>query len=214
MTAATRSRQAGGTRERLLDEAENMIALKGLDALTLKDLADPLGIKVPSIYAHFASREDILKAVADRYVAALALQFPFEEGDDPMTALLAGARGLVIYLAAHPAHVRLKLRDLETPGGRPELSAAAEGVPSENLERGPLHQFFLRLETLIRSGVEAGQFRQVSHVDLYRVAFGTTLVSLTWPAQDIFTSARHSREISHILPLVEAVVQRFVARER
>jgi AcrR family transcriptional regulator len=188
-----------------------MIALKGLDALTLKDLAEPVGIKVPSIYAHFSSREDVLKAVADRYVAALAQQFPFDEGDDPMHALLAGTRGLVIYFAAHPAHARLKLRDLETPGGRPELSAAAEGLPVENIEKGPLHQFFARLERLVESGIAAGQFRKVTSIDLYRVAFGTTLLSLTWPTQDIFTSARHSQEISHILPMVEEAVRSFVA---
>src|ERR1700723_214830 len=120
-------REIGSTRGLLLQEAERQIALKGLDALTLKDLAGPLGIRVPSIYAHFASREEILAAVAMRYISAMAEFFPDDGTQDPVTVLMEGVRGLVVYFASNPAHVRLKLRDLETPGGRPEFAHAIVG---------------------------------------------------------------------------------------
>lgn len=200
-----------GTRELLIDAAEREIALKGLEGLTMRDLAKEVGIKTPSIYAHFAGREDVLRAIADRYVSALSQQFP-DDGGDPIDTILAGLRSLVIYFASHPAHVRLKLRDLETPGGRPELSAAAGGEASSNLNEGPLRDFFERLEKLLRRGHESGQIREVSVVEFYRVCFGVTLLSLTWPTQGIFTSQQNSAEISRILPFAETTVKRFLAR--
>lgn len=208
---STRETTVPGTRELLLEQAERVIARRGLEALTLKDIAAPLGIRVPSIYSHFASRDDILTAVAARYVAALAQQFPDDGRSDPLDVLLEGTRGLVLYFAAHPAHVRLKLRDLETPGGRPELSLAAAGDAAENLQSGPLQPLFSRLERLLERGRRVGRFRRVDVPGLYRTVFGVTLLSLTWPTQDIFTSAKDPQEISRILRYVEEVVRRYVS---
>lgn len=201
---------ARGTRELIIEAAEREIAMKGLDALAVKDVALAVGIRAPSIYAHFSGREDILRAIADRYVTALSHQFP-DDGGDPMAVLLEGVRGLVVYFASHPAHVRLKLRDLETPGGRPELSAAAGGEAQANIEEGPLRAFFLRLAGLLDRGAEQGVFRRCSVIDFYRIAFGTTLLSLTWPTQGIFTSQQDPQEISRILPFVENVIRRYLA---
>lgn len=203
-------REIGSTRGLLLQEAERQIALKGLDALTLKDLADPLGIRVPSIYAHFTSREDLLAAVAARYVNALAEFFPDDGVRDPTTVLMEGVRGLVVYFASNPAHVRLKLRDLETPGGRPEFALGMQGDTGSSAESGPLRPLFERMDGLLKRGVAAGCFRPIDPVNFYRTVLGVTLLSLTCPTSDIFTSARDPQEISRILPFAEDVVRRFV----
>jgi AcrR family transcriptional regulator len=192
-----------------LQEAERQIALKGLDALTLKDLAGPLGIRVPSIYAHFASREEILAAVAMRYISAMAEFFPDDGTQDPVTVLMEGVRGLVVYFASNPAHVRLKLRDLETPGGRLELSLAPEDAEA-NSEAAPLRPLIQRIDRLLKRGHAAGRFRAIDAVNFYRTVIGVTLLSLTCPTPDIFTSARDPQEISRILPFTEDVVRRFV----
>jgi AcrR family transcriptional regulator len=207
----TTHKREGGTRELILDEAERSIARKGLDSFTLRDVADPLRIKVPSIYAHFASRDAIVGAVAERYIAALSHQFADDGVSDPMRTLCEGARGLVIFFASNPAYVRLKLRDLETPGGLPELSVAAQGAPALNLFIGPVSGMFHRLERLIARGVVTGQFRAIDVKALYRVVFGATLVSLTWPGQDIFTASHNADEVARILPLIDDLVARFVA---
>ncbi len=210
--AAGRQKRRGGTAALIVEEAERVIARKGVDGFELKDIAEPLRIRVPSIYAHFAGRDAILGAVAERYIAALAYQFPDDGQGDPKETLLAGVRGLVIYFASNPAYVRLKLRDLETPGGLPELSDAAGGAPISNLSTGPVSVLFARLEKLIARGVAAGQFRKVDVISFYRVVFGTLLVSLTWPGQDIFTTNQNADEVSRIIPLVEQVAERFVAK--
>jgi len=54
------------TRELIIDEAERIIAIAGLEGLKLDDIADILGIKRPSLYTHFNGRDGILTAVAER----------------------------------------------------------------------------------------------------------------------------------------------------
>lgn len=207
---AAQGRRRGGTRELLLEEAERAIARLGIDGFALKDVAEPLGIKVPSIYAHFDSRDAIVAAVSDRYIQELAHQFPEDLSADPLELLVAGAGGLVIFFASNPAYVRLKLRDLETPGGLPALSVAAEGEPKSNISSGPVAAMFDRLQSILRRGEAAGQIRRVEPIDFYRLVFGVVLTGLTYPGQDIFTARQNASEVARIISLVDETVRRFV----
>lgn len=210
--ARTALRRRGETRELILSQAEAAIAELGLDVFMLKDIAEPLGIKVPSIYAHFPGRDAVVAGVAERYIAALSHQFPDDGQGEPMAALSAGVGGLLIFFASNPAYVRLKLRDLETPGGLPELSAAAAGEPALNVTTGPVSEMFRRLQNILDRGVSAGVFRVVSVIDLYRLVFGTVLLSLTYPGQDLLTTRGDAAKVARILPFIDDVVRRYVAR--
>jgi AcrR family transcriptional regulator len=74
VTAATaaKSERAGersegvaeSTRDRILEVAEELIALHGMEGFQLKDVAERVGIRPPSIFAHFRSREAVGEAVA------------------------------------------------------------------------------------------------------------------------------------------------------
>jgi AcrR family transcriptional regulator len=48
------------TRERILDEVERLIAGKGVYGFKLRDVAEPLDVRVPAIYKHYKSRDDVL----------------------------------------------------------------------------------------------------------------------------------------------------------
>jgi TetR/AcrR family transcriptional regulator, cholesterol catabolism regulator len=48
------------TRERILDAAVETFAARGFRSTTMRDLATAVGIKAPGLYAHFASKEEIL----------------------------------------------------------------------------------------------------------------------------------------------------------
>jgi AcrR family transcriptional regulator len=51
------------TRERILDVALDLFTDRGFDATSMREIADRLRITKPSIYYHFASKEDILLAL-------------------------------------------------------------------------------------------------------------------------------------------------------
>lgn len=94
-TAAERPRHRRGTlsRERILDVASQQFRSKGYDRTSMDDVAKALSVTKPTLYYHFASKEDILLGcvveAGDRLNAALA------EHDD---ATLPGLTRLEIFL--------------------------------------------------------------------------------------------------------------------
>lgn len=67
-TTPAQRRQLRGLRtaERILDTAEEVFAEKGFDGATLRDVADRVGIRIPSLYNHFPSKESLYAAVLER----------------------------------------------------------------------------------------------------------------------------------------------------
>lgn len=61
-------RRGEHTRERILDAAEGLFADRGFDGTTLRDVAGRVGIRTPSLYNHFPSKEALYTAVIERVV--------------------------------------------------------------------------------------------------------------------------------------------------
>lgn len=161
------------TRDRILEVAEELIARHGVAGFELKDVAARVGIRSPSIFAHFKGREDLAEAVARRVGQVIVDQFDIE-GTDPETVLRGSIRNLVAHLAANPAHVRILLADLGRHREVNQLSGSAEQVLRAEE----------RVAALLAAGVKAGSFRKVA-ADAY-IAFmlGGILSSLAWYGWD------------------------------
>lgn len=71
------SRAKATTAERILDAAEAIFAARGYDATSLSDIAEGVGIRTPSLYNHFESKESLYLAVLERLL-------------DPFFAMLDG----------------------------------------------------------------------------------------------------------------------------
>jgi len=63
------------TSERILDAAEKIYRKDGADALSMRRMADELGITATALYRHYAGKDDLLDAVADRGFEKLAADF-------------------------------------------------------------------------------------------------------------------------------------------
>ncbi len=63
------------TKIRILDEALIMFAENGYKGTNLRDLAARLGLSKSALYKHYASKEDIWKALLDRMEAYYAQRF-------------------------------------------------------------------------------------------------------------------------------------------
>lgn len=172
------------TRERILDEAERHIATKGVHGFTLKDIADPLDVRVPAIYKHYKSRDDVLVAVARRFIALLSQQFqyPQESLADPVRTLREVVEEFARFHLAHPTYVRLSLIDFATPqGGMEYIRLAAGGPFRSNFSAGPLAPMHRRLRALIAAGRRSGHFREVAEIDFYRLIKSVLLIRLVFP---------------------------------
>jgi TetR/AcrR family tetracycline transcriptional repressor len=60
ITGTSKRRRGIVTSERILDQAEVLIERLGYDGLRLRDIADPIGVQVPSIYAHYEARDAVV----------------------------------------------------------------------------------------------------------------------------------------------------------
>ncbi len=158
MVAAKTRTAAAPTRQRILDEAERLIAVKGVYGFTLQDIAAPLGVRVPAIYKHYRNRDGVLIEVSRRFIALLAGQFELRPELEAVAAFQVALDGFVELMMGHPAYVRLALVDFATPGGGMDyVKLAAGGSFKENLVRGPLAAMHARLRGLLQAGVRSAR---------------------------------------------------------
>jgi len=184
------------TRQRILNEAERLIAVKGVYGFALRDIAAPLGVRVPAIYKHFKSRDDVMVEVSRRFISLLSTQFPLRPELEPVAALRAALDDFVDFMMAHPAYVRLALVDFATPGGGVDyVKTAAGGSFKDNFLEGPLASMHARLRRLLRAGIRCGAFRFVDPPDVYRLIKASVLIRLVFPDDAALVRAPSAAEV-------------------
>jgi TetR/AcrR family tetracycline transcriptional repressor len=78
--------RAGLTRTRVLDAASDLLAERGAAALTMRAVAERLGVAPNTIYSHVADKSELVDGVLDRVLAQVEAPAP-GAGVDPVTAL-------------------------------------------------------------------------------------------------------------------------------
>ncbi|MDQ3031833.1 MAG: TetR/AcrR family transcriptional regulator [Myxococcota bacterium] len=101
-----------GGRERILIEATHLFARKGLDATSLQDVADAVGMRKPSVLWHFRSKEELHRSVLDallsRWNDALPRLMRAASREDRLDALLDET---IAFFSDDPDRARLLLRE-------------------------------------------------------------------------------------------------------
>jgi AcrR family transcriptional regulator len=118
-----RPRQALLSRQRIVETASALVDAEGLEALSTRRLAAELGVQGPSLYNHFATKDDILDAVADAITAEVDISC-FASVAWP-EALRQWAHLYREALAAHPNIVPFLAQG---PRRRPAALAMADAV--------------------------------------------------------------------------------------
>jgi len=96
--------RAGLTRGRVLATAHELLAERGIDALTMRALAERLGVSPNSLYSHVANKTDLVDALLDDVLAEVEAP-PVDV--DPVAGLhdlMASTHGVLL---AHPDLVPL-----------------------------------------------------------------------------------------------------------
>jgi AcrR family transcriptional regulator len=111
------------SRQLIVERALAIIDADGLEELSTRRLARDLAVRAPSLYNHFATKEEILDAAANAIIAGVDLSM-FGREEWPL-ALAQWARGYRAALVAHPKAVPLIARG---PARRPAALKLAEAV--------------------------------------------------------------------------------------
>lgn len=111
----------GNLRRELLDRAAQVISENGVEALSLRALAQDLGVSHGAPARHFADKADLLRRLATEGYATLA-QYAFDASDaagpDPLERYAALGQAYVRFSLDYPAYYRT--------GRHPEVTAQAD----------------------------------------------------------------------------------------
>jgi AcrR family transcriptional regulator len=118
-----RPRQALLSRQRIIEAATALIDAEGLAALSTRRLAAELGVRGPSLYNHFETKEKILDAVADVITGQVDTSV-FADRDWRVALRLWG----LSYRAALAAHPNIVPYLAQGPGRRPAALTMADAV--------------------------------------------------------------------------------------
>lgn len=153
-----RTERREATKAEIIDVAWKMVRAEGLAALNLRDLAAKVGMRPPSLYSYFSSKHAIYDAMfLQGNLELLAAFSAADEHDDPVEALVAGARVFVRFGVEDPARAQL-LFMRTIPGFEP--SEEAYGVARRvvelskaQIERYGIPSEYFDLWTALISGI-------------------------------------------------------------
>jgi AcrR family transcriptional regulator len=137
----------GNLRAVLLDQAEEVLRERGIDALSLRELARAAGVSHGAPRSHFVDRNALLDALAERGFIRLA--------DEVRQAASRATEGYAAVLhAAGAAYLAFALRE---PALHDLMFAAKAGAPSAAVDTAA-DRLFATLTGVMSTGVEAGAY--------------------------------------------------------
>jgi AcrR family transcriptional regulator len=140
------------SRDVIVAEARSIIVDEGLDAVSLRHLAERLGVTASALYAHVEDKDDLLRSVTAREIDALLARFTPRQAD-PVLTLREFCRTYLRWATANAALYRTMFR--YPPWGRGADGDYAPGEPGLPLA-GPR---FAVPHAAVAEAVRTGRFR-------------------------------------------------------
>jgi AcrR family transcriptional regulator len=142
-------------REQILEAAERLLVETGdEDAVSIRAVSEAVGVTPPSIYLHFADKNELIFAICDKYFDELdrVTGEAAAGSDDPLESLALRGRAYIQFGIDHPEQYRVLF--MRKPSATPApfqhekilnssafghlLSAVTENVSAGRLEGDPL----------------------------------------------------------------------------
>jgi AcrR family transcriptional regulator len=174
-----RRRATRGAGEQLRDEiivaTKKLLAESGrADDVSIRAVAEAVGVTPPSIYLHFADKNDLLGAVvADvfREMDDAMITGAAEADDAPLARLFAFGMSYVRFSVSHPEHYRIAAMD---PCPRPNIEV------DEVLRSAAFEHFRATVVECIDAGIFAGDELPIT-LDLWAAAHGVAALLIAKP---------------------------------
>jgi AcrR family transcriptional regulator len=138
-------------RIRFIDAARELFVARGVEAVTMREVAKRTAYSPTALYLHFADKEALLRAVCDTDFLALAQSFrDVIDISDPIERLSVLGESYALFALAHPNHYRLMFMT-PRPCCDPQNSAIQQG----NLQQDA----YAQLKEMVRLAFVADCFR-------------------------------------------------------
>ncbi len=136
----------------IIDAARDLFVAKGVEAVTMREIAKRIGYSATSIYLHFADKESLIRAICDTDFLALANSLKqLLQISDPVARMLAFGQGYATFALNHPNHYRMMFMTEHVP---------CEPTNSIIVQNNAEQDAYFQLKTVVNDVFVAGKFRQ------------------------------------------------------
>ncbi len=138
-------------RTSILDAARELFVARGIEAVTMREIAKRINYSPTALYLHFEDKDAILRALCDTDFLKLAtgLKDIFAI-PDPIQRLIVLAQGYAQFALTHPNHYRLMFMT-PRPSCDPQTSSIQQGNPEQDA--------YAQLKEMVDLAFAAGCFR-------------------------------------------------------
>ena len=153
MKSATRRKQhQDALREKILDAARELFVAEGVEAVSMRKIADKIGYSATTLYNHFDDKEALLRALCEADFGALHESFlKIGQIKDPIERLRVLGQTYIEFALKYPSHYRLMFM---TP------RIGRDGCQEEIDRDDPDEDAYAFLRATIVEGLDAGIFRE------------------------------------------------------
>jgi AcrR family transcriptional regulator len=161
-------------REEILDATTQLVLETGhAKAVSIRLVAQRVGVTPPSIYLHFADKNALLDAVCARYFAKLDEEMQRVAADQPSTIDVLRAQGL--------AYVRFALKTPELY----RIATMGEGRPGSDVDVTLNSSAFVHMRNSVESLIAEGIFPPgdptIAALEMWTVAHGVAAMLMSKP---------------------------------
>ena len=152
--------------EEIIDRSIEIIATKGIQGLTIKNLSKEIGISEPAIYRHFESKTDILLAILDKFDEILFFMSSQERSEDStsLEKLEMLFSRIIEIFSKDPSHISVIFSE--------EIFKNEEVLKNKIV--GIMDSKRKFIQTIILEGQKSGEIRDdIDHRTLTLIVMGT-----------------------------------------
>ncbi len=174
--------RAGGRRAEIVEIAARLFDQHGYHSTSMDDIAEAVGLRKPSLYHYFKSKDQILYEIHNEMIDVIISRHEarIQEGLESYSAELRALMGDIIELMeTHPGHLRIFFEHHR------ELPDRYKGTI-----RAKRNRFRTQVSSTIEAGIAAGEFLDVD-VELATLA---VLGMANWTYQWLHPGAPRSAE--------------------
>lgn len=199
----TRYRRGEGARlrEDILGAASRLFFEQGgADGMTMRAVAAAAGVSPPSVYLHFADKDELIFAVCQEIFTQLdeALEAAGEGIDDPIEGMKARGRAYVHFGLEHPDHYRVLF--MQAPGNQPHHYGPEEVKTSAAFGHLMEHVCRLAADPRVTDGLDPYELA----LDCWAFVHGLTSLLISkpdfgWPDADRMLDNHFDRLLAGLL---------------
>ena len=143
----------------IMDAARELFVSRGVEAVTMREIAKRIGYSATSIYLYFADKEALIRAVCDTDFLALANALKNNlANNDPVERMLAIGRDYAAFALNYPNHYRMMFMT-----EHPLQDVASSCIQQNNAEQDA----YFQLKSVVNDVFLAGKFRpDLNNADL------------------------------------------------